>query len=228
MIKYEIIGSGSEGNALLINGELLIDCGVPYNKLTPYIKDLKFVLVTHQHGDHFNLATIKKIKYERPLVEILMNADIDTSEFNFKVHPLYADKMMIVGGYLITPQKLYHNVSNLAFIIKHSSGKLFYGTDTFEVKHISKAQGLDFYFLEMNFDENIMEDMIDREVRSSDIGFAHYEESQFNHLSFQKAWKWFSENRNTDSRLIPLHVSSKLVGSLLEYLKSQDPDLISF
>lgn len=228
MITYEIIGSGSEGNALLINNELLIDCGVPYSKVAPYLKDLKFVLVTHQHGDHYNPTTLNKIKYERPLVEVLVNSDLNTSELNFKVHPLYADKMMMAGGYIIIPQKLYHNVSNLAFIVKHQSGKFFYGTDTFEVKHISKAQGLDFYFLEMNFDENIVDDIVEREIKDSNIGFTHYEESQYNHLSFQKAWKWFSENRRMDSRLIPLHVSGKLVGSLLTFLKDHDPDLISF
>ena len=46
-LKYNIISSSSDGNAILINDKVLIDCGVSYNKLKPFIKDIKVILLTH-------------------------------------------------------------------------------------------------------------------------------------------------------------------------------------
>ena len=36
MIDYQIIASGSTGNATVINGNILIDCGVSLKALRPY------------------------------------------------------------------------------------------------------------------------------------------------------------------------------------------------
>lgn len=49
-MTYEIIGTGSTGNAVVIGKHILIDCGLPWKKIQPYAKDLKLVLLTHEHG----------------------------------------------------------------------------------------------------------------------------------------------------------------------------------
>lgn len=49
-MTYEIIGTGSGGNATVINSEILIDAGLPWAKIRPYAKTLKLVLLTHRHG----------------------------------------------------------------------------------------------------------------------------------------------------------------------------------
>lgn len=49
-MTYEVIATGSSGNAVLINGEILIDCGVSWKKIQPYAKRLKLVLLTHEHS----------------------------------------------------------------------------------------------------------------------------------------------------------------------------------
>lgn len=49
-MEYEIIGTGSSGNAVVINGSILMDCGLPWNKIKPYAKNLKIVLLTHIHS----------------------------------------------------------------------------------------------------------------------------------------------------------------------------------
>lgn len=53
-MTYNIISTGSKGNAVVINGRILIDCGVPFKALEPVKKDLRLVLLTHIHSDHFN------------------------------------------------------------------------------------------------------------------------------------------------------------------------------
>ena len=49
-MEYEIINSGSDGNAVLINKKVLIDCGVSFKRIQPFINDLKIVLLTHIHS----------------------------------------------------------------------------------------------------------------------------------------------------------------------------------
>ena len=49
-MDYEIISTGSDGNAVIINGKVLIDCGVSFSALKPYYRNLKLVLLTHIHS----------------------------------------------------------------------------------------------------------------------------------------------------------------------------------
>lgn len=36
MVKYNIISTGSDGNATILEDFVLVDCGVPYKALEPY------------------------------------------------------------------------------------------------------------------------------------------------------------------------------------------------
>ena len=67
-MKYNILATGSKGNATIIEDCILIDCGVPFKALKPYYRDLKLVLCSHCHGDHFNRRTITRIANERPML----------------------------------------------------------------------------------------------------------------------------------------------------------------
>lgn len=66
MVRYNIISTGSDGNATILEDFVLIDCGVPYKALEPYVSKLKLVLLTHIHSDHFKKQTIKRLAAERP------------------------------------------------------------------------------------------------------------------------------------------------------------------
>lgn len=45
---YNIIGTGSSGNAVLYDNSILVDIGLPYSKIKPYVKNIKLLLLTHQ------------------------------------------------------------------------------------------------------------------------------------------------------------------------------------
>ena len=65
-MTYNIISTGSQGNAVAINDVILIDCGVSFKALAAVCKGIKLVLLTHSHNDHFKVSTIKKLAFERP------------------------------------------------------------------------------------------------------------------------------------------------------------------
>ena len=70
-MKYRIINSGSDGNAIILNDEILLDCGVSFKQLEPYYKKLKLVCITHVHKDHCLPSTIKRLAKERPTLRFL-------------------------------------------------------------------------------------------------------------------------------------------------------------
>lgn len=46
-MRYDIIGSSSKGNAIVVEDILLLDCGVSYSKLKPYLKEIKLIFISH-------------------------------------------------------------------------------------------------------------------------------------------------------------------------------------
>ena len=46
-LQYNIISSNSKGNAIIFNDYLLMDCGVNFTKLKPYLDKIKVICLTH-------------------------------------------------------------------------------------------------------------------------------------------------------------------------------------
>ncbi|MCI8411027.1 MAG: hypothetical protein HFJ40_00970 [Clostridia bacterium] len=67
-MKYKIINSGSDGNCIILNDEIMLDCGVSFKKIEPYYKKIKLVCISHEHRDHLLPATIKRLAFERPSI----------------------------------------------------------------------------------------------------------------------------------------------------------------
>ena len=66
MIDYNIISTGSQGNAVVIEHKILIDCGVSFKALAAEYRTLKLVLLTHIHSDHFHPSTLRLLASNRP------------------------------------------------------------------------------------------------------------------------------------------------------------------
>lgn len=63
---YQVVSSGSKGNCVIYHNSIAVDMGIPYKTIATYKNSLQVVLLTHVHGDHLNVSTIKKLAFERP------------------------------------------------------------------------------------------------------------------------------------------------------------------
>ena len=212
-MKYEVIQSGSDGNATLVNGCILIDCGVPYKKLQIYEPSLRLVLLTHHHGDHFNPSTVRRLAKDRPtlrwgccewMVAFLISCgvdrrNIDVYEINSELDYVYATL-----GIIVRPELLYHNVPNCGYHICAVPGDdwLFYATDTGTLDGI-EAKGYNTYLVEANHREA---DLSAREQAKLQAGEFSYESvAAQNHLSYEKAIEWLNRNMGPNSIWVPMH-----------------------
>lgn len=207
-IRYNIISTGSQGNAVIVNDFILIDCGVPLNALKPYVSKLKLVLLTHIHSDHFNNTTIKNLARERPtlrfacgrwLAEPLVRCgvsknQIDVLDFN------------ITYGYglcNVIPVPLVHNVPNCGWKIHFAdAGKMVYCTDTNNLNGIT-ARNYDLFMIEANYEDEIIQEKIRQKRENGE--YAYEVQVLKNHLSKAKADDFIYRNIGPHGQYIYMH-----------------------
>lgn len=206
-MEYNIISTGSKGNAVVINGCILIDCGVPFKMLNKTYKALKIVLLTHIHSDHLNSSTIRRLSVERPTLrfgcgEWLVKKLIDCGVGKENIDVFEFGKSYNYKIFSVSPVKLYHDVPNCGYRIFMNKEKLFYATDTNTLEGI-KAKGYDLYMVEANYiDEVIQEKIKAKQAKGEyayEIGVTH------SHLSKKKCDDFICENIANNGSFIYLH-----------------------
>lgn len=216
-MTYDILATGSSGNCVIINGEIAIDMGIPMKKLreSGYIKDLRLVLLTHEHGDHFRPSTVRALHRERPalrwgccewMVPLLLEAGVDKrviDVFGSDTSNVYCD-----GALIIHPENIPHDVQNCCYHVMfwnfalYRSEKLFYATDTGTLDGI-EAKDYDLYLIEANHTRAEIEARIaEKQARGE---FAYEYRAAQNHLSQEQALEWLAQNAGPNSRYIFLH-----------------------
>ena len=207
-IKYKIISSGSDGNAVVINDIILIDCGVPFKSLKPYYQKLKLVLLTHIHSDHFNKRTIKRLAQEKPLLrfgcgrwlaEPLTACGVSKSNIDI----LDADVINNYGVCNVIPFELVHNVPNYGYKLHFADrGKMIYATDTNNLNGIY-AYNYDLYMIEANYeDDEIAEKIADKKSRGE---YAYERQVVRNHLSKAKCDDFIYRNNRKNGTYVYMH-----------------------
>ena len=207
---YDIIATGSDGNALIINDSILIDCGVPYKALKHHAKRLQLVLLTHAHSDHFNPATVKRLGHDRPglrwgccdwMVAKLLDAGIYRRQID--VYAPGSTVAYLSGNVVISPVELPHNVPNCGYkIMLPPDAAIFYATDTGTLDGIT-AKGFTHYFVEANHTRAEIEARAaEKEARGE---FAYEVRAAENHLSYEQAVEWLMGQMAPESIWIPMH-----------------------
>lgn len=206
-MNYKIISTGSQGNAVVLNDFILIDCGVSFKALEAVYRRIKIVLLTHEHIDHINKATVKRLAKERPtlrfgccewLVPILLECEIPKQNIDvYEIGKIYDYK-----AFKVSPIKLYHNVANCGYRLFFGEKKVLYATDTAHLNGIT-ARGYDLYMIEANYTE---EDLEERIIAKTAAGQYCYELNVANrHLSREQACEFLSKNKGKHSKYVFLH-----------------------
>lgn len=205
---HNILSTGSKGNAIIYFNSILVDVGISFSRIEPYLKDIQIVLLTHQHSDHFKLNVIKRIQEERPSIRFGCGAFLADKLHGIRNLDIYeSGKMYNYGVFKISPIILYHDVPNFGYRIFKDGKKLIHATDTYTLEGIS-ARDYDIYALECNYDEERVYDIIrEKQYRGE---YAHQKGSINSHLSKQQAQKFILSNTSRqDIQFLILHQSSE-------------------
>lgn len=126
-MEYKIISTGSKGNAVVVNGRILIDCGVPFRRLESVYRDLDAVLLTHIHSDHFQPKTLARLAAERPSLRFfacpwlgpdLQNAGVPLRQITITT----PDRWYDTGYCFVKACETKHNVRNCCWHIWFNDG----------------------------------------------------------------------------------------------------------
>jgi Cft2 family RNA processing exonuclease len=207
-MKYEILGTGSSGNCVILDN-IMLDCGLPYKQVKQYLKDIKLIFISHKHSDHLNKSTIKKIAYNHPtikflvafyLVDLLLELGVEKKN----ILTIDLEKWYNIGIANVKFEPLFHDVPNVALKIQKGDEKVIYIVDTNSVEHI-EAKDYNLYMIEANYiDEEELENRIKKDYEDG-LTYSHYERVQKTHLSQQKAYNWLQKNMNKESKFVFLH-----------------------
>lgn len=231
MLKFNIISTGSQdGNCVLIGG-LLIDCGVPYKSIKPYIDDIHSLFITHIHSDHLNKSTLTRLikegvnvycvetrssKSVGKLIKYQFEDDyIDRVNFikSNKAKQLLRFKFNVgFENFDITLYPTIHDVPNHALqieYVKKGEEKLniLYATDLASSAQLPQGDvEFDYCFLEANYTEKKLEAIIARSKKNKK--YTHVARSKRSHLSKEECRSYYYDHNKKNSQLIELHKSS--------------------
>ena len=153
---FDIVGSGSKGNATLVfskSATILIDIGLPLERvneeLTRFnktIKDVDAILITHNHADHY-----RSLKSFSPKKMYALEGTIPGSLSNvIKVYEPFKIKDVEIYAFPTS----HDAINPCGYVIKGDNQKLVYMTDTgvYLSKNTEKLYNPDFLIIESNHD----------------------------------------------------------------------------
>lgn len=203
-LNYNVLASSSSGNAVRIEN-IMIDCGIPYRKMKEDLYGVDTLLLTHTHKDHINDKTLAAIRREFPRIKIYGNFDV-AYEYGKYIDKVIANAPIeLTKKRVIYPHDGVHDIPVTYFDIDLDGKKLFYATDTAEVKN-HLGWKYDFIFCESNYDEVKLAQVRDN-LKAYQYDPA---EGSFRHLSTQRCKEFYFVNRkDKNTPLIELHKSSR-------------------
>lgn len=204
---FKIIKTGSQGNAVVLNGNILLDCGVTYKALSDVKKQLNLILLTHVHQDHFNKTTIKQLAKDRPILrfaccEWLVEDLIECGVQKQNIDVMQIGKIYDYGAFKVSPVELYHDVPQCGWRVFIGNKKAIYMTDTGTLNGIT-AKDYDLYLVEANYIEEEIQAKIREKQESGQ--YIHEYRVMKTHLSKEQCDEWLLENMGEGSEFVYLH-----------------------
>ena len=187
-----------------------MDMGVPYKELKAVEKDIKLVLLTHIHSDHFNRATIRRLHERRPSVrfvccEWLRQPLLDAGVAERVIDVVEPGEKWYYGvncGVRIRAERLFHNVPNCGYHLTFGRFKVFYATDAGTLEGVD-AKDYDLYMVEANHTKaDIERRFLDKQAMDA---YAYEQSAAAYHLSQEQAEDWIYRNIGIHGRYVFLH-----------------------
>jgi phosphoribosyl 1,2-cyclic phosphodiesterase len=171
MMRFASLGSGSKGNALLIeaNGtRVLLDCGFGPGEITARLSrlglepaDLDAIIVTHEHGDHGGGVAKLSARYDLPVYLTRGTLSGLGAEGRAMAHTKFIDAHtpFAIGGVEVRPFTVPHDAREpVQFVVSDGTVRLGVLTDAgCPTPHITQAlSGVDALVLECNHDLDML------------------------------------------------------------------------
>jgi L-ascorbate metabolism protein UlaG (beta-lactamase superfamily) len=210
-----VIATGSKGNAVLLNGKYLFDCGVPLSMVLKFLPQIWIIFLTHAHSDHFLRSTIGRIHHRRPSVLFVCGRNLlvplcgqcGVNPDNVIVCEPGKPVRINRGAESIEIQcfELIHNIENVGWVVKveqgEHSGTAMYATDTQYIP--VDFPGLDLYMVECN---HTVDELEKRRAEKIAAGKFTYEDTvRLSHMSAETVNEYLSRNAKPDSQVVFLH-----------------------
>lgn len=211
-MNYNIIGSSSKGNCIVVEDILMLDCGVTYTKIKKYLSKVKLIFISHSHQDHLLLSTIKKITYNFPTIKFICGSrDVvfklnDCGVNKKNIYFMEANKWFSLGIIDFRLERVTHDVENYCIKVKFNKidKKMMYIVDTSNVDDI-EAKNYDLYLVENNYQEKLLQEHIDN---CEDENMLYYlNRVPKTHLSSGQANSFLIENMGDNSVYEYIHQS---------------------
>lgn len=210
-MKYQIIGSSSKGNCIVVEEVLMLDCGVSYKKIKSVLNRVKLIFISHDHKDHLNSKTVKQIIYNFPNIKFLTGSKYVVLELTQvgvlpkNVIVLNEYKWYNLGMINVRLQPLTHDTPNYALNWVLNDKKGLYIVDTANVDNIIDAKDYDLYLIENNYQEKLLKEHIDNCTDESMLYYLNRVPKT--HLSNEKANTFLIENMGKNSIFEYIHQS---------------------
>jgi len=173
-VKFASLGSGSEGNALLVEASsgttttrVLLDCGFSGKeverrlaRLNCRAEDLDAIVITHEHTDHIGSALTLARRWSIPLHMSWGTARaIGADEADVDLHVLWGDESVAIGDLSVLPYTVPHDAREpLQYVFSDGACRLGVLTDVgVSTPHITSVlSGCDALVLESNHDVGML------------------------------------------------------------------------
>ena len=170
MIRFAALGSGSSGNALVVEAggtRVMIDCGFTVRETTARLQklglqpdELDAVLVTHEHGDHIGSCAAFARRYRLP-VSMTPGTHLGTRDRAFPhLHEFHAGIPFAIGDLLIHPFTVPHDAREpVQFLLSDGAKRLALLTDAGHISThmVDMMNKVDALLIECNHDPGMLE-----------------------------------------------------------------------